>query len=159
MVLERACKRMGEKMSSSIDGAKGVPNCLHSGKRHIMKAAKILSENRAIKSMRGVIPLKRGDCIWHQKSKKVFSHSLFLLKIFDWSKGVALSVIVKKKIGCAVVRNRIKRRVRRIFFLLWEKKIFTKDKAYLVIVKDKSLAVSDFSVLLDAFSLSTRQHV
>ncbi|MBI4457287.1 MAG: ribonuclease P protein component [Acidobacteria bacterium] len=84
----------------------------------------------------------------YEKGKKVYSRNLVLYGMANNLQSHRLGVTVSRKIGKAVVRNRIKRRFREIF-----RRNKTEDTPYmdLVVNARKSVTQLEFASLRDEF--------
>jgi ribonuclease P protein component len=56
-------------------------------------------------------------------------------------------IVVKKKLGGAVLRNRIKRRLRAAFRILHQSKVLALSPAYIVVVRSEEVAELPFSMV------------
>jgi len=68
-------------------------------------------------------------------------------KATDFNSGLCLQygIVVKKKLGSAVLRNRIKRRLRAAFRVLHQSNVLALSPAYIVIVRSATVAELPFS--------------
>lgn|GEM_PF-5391512 len=103
-----------------------------------------------------VRPLCQGHPAWSKKSRYLannffaartigFSESI-LSKTTDFDPGLCVQygIVVKKKLGSAVLRNRIKRRLRAAFMVLHQSKTLALSTAYIVIVRSATVAELPF---------------
>ena len=99
---------------------------------------------------RRIAVLKQGDLAWKKRGSS-FSNALFLLRGTVESttppSALRFGVVVKKKLGNSVLRNRIKRRIRHVFF---QSKPLATSVSCFVIVKSAEVATEDFAKLSQA---------
>lgn len=90
--------------------------------------------------------LKKGDSAWSLRGK-ILENEFFLVKIIKKNEGILnFGVIVKKKIGNAVMRNLIKRRFRHAFRFLsnMHSDFAERSISCLIIIRGKKVATSCF---------------
>lgn len=107
-----------------------------------------------------VFSLKKGDAVWSKRGKSVSDDFLMVRALPKNDVGLHFGLIVKKKMGNAVVRNLIKRRLRHAFLLLSTKHAELTHKAlsYLVIIKKREVAFCSFDSLYQRLSLLVCMH-
>lgn len=89
------------------------------------------------------LPLRQKDKEWGQKTRGQ-KNDLFIVKTLSrQDAGTRYGIVVKKKIGNAVTRNKIKRRLRHLI----RKCAFARPAACIVIVKSCEVATCDFQDL------------
>lgn len=89
------------------------------------------------------LPLRQKDKEWGKKTRGQ-KNDLFVVKTLSrQSPGTRYGIVVKKKIGKAVIRNKIKRRLRHLIKAF----SFPHPTACIVIVKSREVATCDFKAL------------
>jgi len=89
--------------------------------------------------------LSRGHPAWAKKAKHLANEFFIVRTVITQNnpqeKSLRYGIVVKKKIGGAVVRNRIKRRLRAAFCFLEKNRQHTQDSvAYILVVKQTAVA-------------------
>ena len=95
-----------------------------------------------------MMPLSRGHAAWRQRGGMRYT-PLFSIYSDNFPcsgvKGHAFGLVVKKKIGSAVQRNRIKRRLRSAFACVGKQKILPNGSwAHVVVVKSPDILKEPF---------------
>jgi len=90
-----------------------------------------------------ILPLRQKDKEWGQKSRIQKNHLFVAKTISRHDPEVRYGIVVKKKIGNAVIRNKIKRRLRHLIKSL----CISNSGVYIIIVKSAQVATYDFEAL------------
>ena len=101
-------------------------------------------------------PLRRGHTAWQQRGK-AWHTPLFFVRSSPIpcaeTKDHAFGLVVKKKIGSAVQRNRIKRRLRHAFVQIKKKcALSNSPRAHVLVVKSPDILKESFDTLSEALA-------
>ena len=93
-----------------------------------------------------ILKMKKNNPLWKERYKTVKQDHLTVRHTTTECGNSFYGIIVKKKVGNAVMRNRIKRRLRSAF----QAKNITPHKSYIAIVQKASILDMPFNVLVQS---------
>ena len=96
-----------------------------------------------------MVRMKKGDPSWRQKHHSAVYDTMVLCLMRRTQANVAYGIIVPRKVGNAVMRNKIKRRLRHAFIHLDRSVVAYNPFACLIIVRHKNIATYNFASLCE----------